>query len=84
MPHLDLRGGVVSYTTLFMNTHTRLAAWLEQTSTSRAEFARRCEYDPSNLSKLLNGAIKPTLEMAFRIERATDGVIPASEWVEAA
>ena len=67
-----------------METHNRLQAWLKATGTPAAELARRCEYDPSNMHKLLKGAIRPTLEMAFRIERATDGVIPAAAWVEAA
>ena len=67
-----------------MSTHQRLTDWLEKTGTSRAEFSRRCEYDPSNLSKLLGGTIRPTLEMAFKIERETGGAIPASAWVGAA
>ena len=75
---------MVSYTTSAMTTHHRLDAWLKQTGTTSAEFARRCEYDPSNMAKLVKGRIRPTLEMAFKIERATDGVIPASSWVEAA
>ena len=67
-----------------MDTHHRLQAWLKAADITAAEFARRLEYDPSNMSKLLKGAIRPTLEMAFRIERATAGQIPASAWVEAA
>lgn len=76
--------GVVSGTTSGMTTNHRLEAWLKQTGVSAAEFARRCEYDPSNMAKLLKGRIRPTLEMAFKIERQTEGVIPASSWVEAA
>jgi len=67
-----------------MDTHYRLQAWLKAADVTAAELARRLEYDPSNLNKLLKGTIRPTLDMAFRIERATDGQIPASAWVEAA
>lgn len=67
-----------------MATHITLQSWLEANSVTAAEMARRCEYDPSNMSKLLKGTLRPTLEMAFKIERATDGAVPASSWVEAA
>ena len=76
--------GVVSDTTNAMDTHHRLVAWLKAAGITVAEFARRCEYDPSNTHKLLKGQIRPTLEMAFRIERVTGGAVPASAWVEAA
>jgi predicted transcriptional regulator len=79
-----LRRAVVSDTTLIMETHHQLQAWLRSADVTAAEFARRCEYDPSNMSKLLKGTLRPTLDMAFRIERATDGKVPASSWVEAA
>jgi plasmid maintenance system antidote protein VapI len=58
--------------------------WLKQSEISAAELARRCEYDRSNMGKVLKGSIKPTLDLAFRIERATDGAIRAQSWAEAA
>ena len=67
-----------------MSTHHRLKAWIDQTGQSVNEFARRVEYDHSNMHKLVKGAIRPSLELAFRIERATEGVIPAASWVDAA
>lgn len=65
-----------------MEPHIRLKSWLEAESVTQAELATRVGYDPSNMSKLLKGTIKPTLTLAFKIETATDGVIPASAWVQ--
>ena len=36
------------------------------------------------MAKLAKGSIRPTLEMAFKIEHITAGAIPASAWVQAA
>ena len=67
-----------------MSTHNRLKSWLEAASISQAELARRLEYDKGNMHRVLNGRLRPTLALAFKIERETDGVIPASAWAEAA
>lgn len=67
-----------------MSTHNRLKSWLEAASISQAELARRLEYDKGNMHRVLNGRLRPTLDLAFKIERETDGVIPASAWAEAA
>tara|TARA_R110000868_G_C10784959_1_gene755819 strand:- start:36 stop:239 length:204 start_codon:yes stop_codon:yes gene_type:complete len=67
-----------------METHTRLKSWLAAASISQAEMARRLEYDKGNLHRLLNGTLRPTLDLAFRIERETNGAVPASAWAEAA
>lgn len=83
MPQGGLCGVVVSVTTLGMANHLTLTDWLEKTGTSRAEFARQCEYDPSNLTKLLRGAVKPSLKVAVKIEALTEGNVPASGWVSA-
>lgn len=82
MPRGDLQAGVVSYTTCAMEPHIRLKSWLEAANVTQAELARRLGYDPSNMGKLLKGLIRPTLDMAFRIEGQTGGVIPASAWVQ--
>ncbi len=82
MPQGGLRGGVVSYTTNAMEPHIRLRSWLEAANLSQAELARRCGYDRANLHKVLKGTIRPSLDMAFRLESATGGVIPASAWVQ--
>ena len=63
-----------------MSNHLTLSEWLDAQAISRAEFARRCEYDPSNLTKLLRGAVRPSLDVAVRIERVTEGAVPATGW----
>lgn len=65
-----------------MTTHNRLKSWIETNGQSVNEFARRVEYDHSNMHKLVKGVIRPSLDLAFRIERATDGAVPAAAWVE--
>ena len=71
---------MVSDTTLIMANHLTLSRWLEREAITRAEFARRCEYDPSNLTKLLRGTVRPSLDVAARIERLTEGAVPATGW----
>lgn len=82
MPQGGLPSGVVSYTTCDMEPHIRLKSWLEAANVTQAELARRLGYDPSNMGKLLKKAIRPTLDLAFRIEAETAGAIPASAWVQ--
>jgi transcriptional regulator with XRE-family HTH domain len=80
MPQRGLPCAVVSDTTLIMANHLTLSRWLEREAITRAEFARRCEYDPSNLTKLLRGTVRPSLDVAARIERLTEGAVPATGW----
>ena len=77
-----LRGAVVLVTTMHMEPHKRLQCWLEAAKISQAELARRVEYDRSNLHRILNGSLRPSLQLAARIERETGGVIPAAVWAE--
>jgi hypothetical protein len=49
-----------------------------------AEFARRIDYDKGNFHRLLNDTETwPTLDLAFRIDRETQGAVPMSSWAEA-
>lgn len=63
-----------------MSNHLTLSEWLERSEVSKADFARELEYDPSNLSKLLRGKARPSLKVAVRIERITEGAVPATGW----
>lgn len=45
-----------------------------------AEFARRLGISDAFLSQLLSGKRRPSLDLAFKIERATAGLVPASVW----
>ena len=64
-----------------MSNHQTLSEWLAAQGVSRAEFARRCEYDPSNLTKLLKGKFRPSIDVAVRIERVTEGAVPVAGWI---
>lgn len=80
MPLGGLHGRVVSDTTLDMKPHAQLKKWLTKTQVTPAEMARRCDYDRSNFHKLINGRLKPSLNLAVAIERETEGEIPVQAW----
>lgn len=66
-----------------MTAYLRLRQWLADNDVTQAELARRCQYDPGNLHRVLNGKLRPTLVLAAHIERETGGKIMAADWVEA-
>lgn len=47
---------------------------------SRAEWAAELQISEAFLSQIVNGRKRPSLDVAFRIERATNGAVPASSW----
>jgi plasmid maintenance system antidote protein VapI len=58
-----------------------LADFLRQTKLSQAEFARRVGVDRFRINKVLRGAMRPPLDLAFRIERESGGLVRAESWV---
>ena len=67
-----------------MSPRQLLRDYLTAQEITPAEFARRIEYDKGNFHRLLNSdEIWPTLDLAFRIERETQGAVPISSWAEA-
>ncbi len=48
---------------------------------SRTTWADRLGVSRSYLSDILNGNKTPSLDLAVRIERLTDGAVPARSWV---
>ncbi len=57
---------------------------LAKQEVTAAEFARRIDYDKGNFHRLLkDGDTWPTLDLAFRIDRETQGAVPMSAWAEA-
>lgn len=60
-----------------------LASYLDTRGISQREFARLLDVDPSIVSRLVHGQMRPGLELAFRIERLTKGRIKAASWVPA-
>lgn len=50
---------------------------------SQTVWAERLGIAKSYLSDLLNGNKVPSLDLAVRIQRATDGAVPADSWIAA-
>ena len=84
IPQKGLPRPVVADTTSPMDPHHILKDWLSEAGMTASELARRCEYDRSNMDKILKGTNRPSLALAFRLEQATDGKVPASSWIKAA
>jgi len=61
-----------------------LASYLTRTGKSQRAFAAEVGVDPSVLSRFISNAASPSLKTAVSIERATDGAVPASIWVDGA
>lgn len=66
-----------------MSPHKTLKRWIEREKIAPAEFARRIDYDRSNLHNMLKGRVWPSMATALRIERETGGAVPLSAWAEA-
>ena len=65
-----------------MDNPTRLRNWLRDNAVPQVELARRTGLDPAQVSRYLAGTQLPSLPAATMIHRATDGEVPATEWVE--
>ena len=50
---------------------------------SRRALAGRLGISRSHLSEIVTGAKRPSLELATRIERLTDGAVPVNQWIPA-
>ncbi|WP_434612117.1 helix-turn-helix transcriptional regulator [Tabrizicola sp. M-4] len=61
---------------------THLGTHISETGKSQAALAKDLGISRSHMSELVSGAKKPSLELAFAIERATGGAVPASAWVD--
>lgn len=46
----------------------------------RADWARQLGVSEAYLSQLINNRKRPSLDLAIRIERITDGAVPARSW----
>lgn len=60
----------------------KLNEHLKTHNIGRREFADLIGVDQSVLSRFCNSLARPGLDKAVAIERATDGAIPASYWVD--
>lgn len=58
----------------------RLQKYLKTNGMRQVELARRLGLSNGYLHNLLRGNRRPSLDMALRIERATDGAVPVQAW----
>jgi|AntAceMinimDraft_1070359.scaffolds.fasta_scaffold21665_5 transcriptional regulator with XRE-family HTH domain len=59
----------------------QLATYLEATKIKRNAFAQSVGISAPYLTQILAGMKRPSLDLAFRIEKATNRLVPASCWV---
>ena len=64
-----------------MNLLARYLTDKAKAGLKRAESAQSFDISQSYLSELESGLKRPSLAVAFRIERRTRGEVPASSWV---
>jgi len=58
-----------------------LVEFLASTGTSQIDFAKKIKRTQGSVSRLCSGLARPSLDLAFEIERATEGKVRASTWV---
>lgn len=58
-----------------------LAQFIQKSEYTQASFAARLGISASYMSDIINGKKRPSLDLAFEIERETEGFVPASTWV---
>lgn len=61
---------------------TLLKSYLDETGEKQSAFAERVQTTPATISRLCAGTLKPSLDLAHAIERATEGVVPTETWVD--
>jgi plasmid maintenance system antidote protein VapI len=59
---------------------TPLDAYMTREEVKDADFALIIERDRSMVNKLRRGIVRPTLDVAAAIERATAGAVPMQAW----
>ena len=59
-----------------------LAEYLADNGITQREFAESINVDPSVVSRFLKKRVRPGLDTAFAIERATGGRVKAESWAK--
>lgn len=63
-------------------TVMRLAAYLKERGLKQRAFAKRCETTDATVSRIVAGKQRPSLALAGRIERETEGLVTMQELLE--
>lgn len=64
-------------------TQNALARYLASNDLSPAAFGQLVGADRQQIWRLANGARGPSVDLAVRIEEATDGAVPVESWAKA-
>lgn len=59
----------------------QLSQYLRKHRIRQMDFAEAVGVTQGVISRLVSGTVKPSLDLAVRIERATGGVVPVHAWV---
>lgn len=57
-----------------------LKAYLDETGEKQIDFAARVSTTVATISRIAGGTLRPSLDLAHRIERATDGKVRTELW----
>lgn len=60
-----------------------LQTYLSESGLRQADLAQMVGVRQTTISRLARGILTPSLDLAFAIERATKGAVPAAAWVSA-
>ncbi|WP_442947122.1 helix-turn-helix transcriptional regulator [Novosphingobium sp.] len=64
-----------------LRSMTDLRSYLDETGEKQSDFANRVQTSPATISRFCAGTLRPSLDMAHRIERATNGRVPTEIWL---
>lgn len=57
-----------------------LKTYLAETKEKQTDFAARVETTVATISRIVGGTLRPSLDLAHRIERATGGTVRTEQW----
>jgi len=60
---------------------SKLSTWMDSQGLTRDAVAERLDIQRTYLDKLCRAESRPSLELAFDIEKLTRGSVPASDWL---
>lgn len=59
-----------------------LETYLQSTGETQTAFAARVEATVPTINRIIGNQMNPSLALALRIERATDGKVPVAVWAD--
>ena len=62
------------------NERSPLSRWIDAQSLTRDEAARLLDITRPHIDRLCRGDRRPSLPLALKIERVTDGAVPVDAW----